>query len=140
MVTKIKNTLIALTAVFAFSLVPLGAPALVAAADENIQGSLTCGTQLDEGTNCSPEEGEDNGSGKIISIAKTVINILSLVVGIIAVIMIVYGGLRYITSGGDSSKVGNAKNTIIYAIVGLVIVALAQAIVQFVLDKTINGE
>jgi len=52
-----------------------------------------------------------------------------------AVIMIIVGGFRYITSGGDSTRVGGAKNTLIYAIVGLIIVALAQAIVHFVLNN-----
>ena len=49
--------------------------------------------------------------------------------------MIIYGGFRYITSGGDSGKVTGAKNTIIYAVIGLVIVVLAQVIVKFILDK-----
>jgi hypothetical protein len=49
--------------------------------------------------------------------------------------MIIWGGLRYITSGGDSAKITSAKNTIIYALIGLVVVALAQFIVKFVLAK-----
>jgi hypothetical protein len=49
--------------------------------------------------------------------------------------MIIIGGFRYITAGGDSNNVSAAKNTIIYAIIGLVIVAFAQIIVQFVLNK-----
>ena len=49
--------------------------------------------------------------------------------------MIIYGGFRYVTSGGDSGHVSSAKNTIIYAIVGLVVVALAQFIVQYVLNQ-----
>jgi hypothetical protein len=52
--------------------------------------------------------------------------------------MIVFGGFKYITSGGDSNNVSGAKNTIIYAIIGLVIVALAQLIVHFVLNQTSN--
>ena len=52
-----------------------------------------------------------------------------------AVMMIIVGGFRYITSGGASDSVSSAKNTIIYAIVGLVVVALAQFIVQFVLNR-----
>jgi hypothetical protein len=50
--------------------------------------------------------------------------------------MIIWGGLKYITSGGDSGNVTGAKNTILYAIIGLIIVALAQFIVRFVLSKT----
>lgn len=64
-----------------------------------------------------------------------VINILSIVVGVIAVIMIIIGGLRYITSGGDSNNTKGAKDTILYAIIGLVVVALAQGIVRFVLSR-----
>jgi hypothetical protein len=56
-------------------------------------------------------------------------------VGIIAVLMIIIGGFKYITSGGESSNISGAKNTIIYAIIGLVIVALAQIIVHFVVNK-----
>jgi hypothetical protein len=64
-----------------------------------------------------------------------VIRILQIIVGIISVIMIIFGGLKYITSGGDSGGVTSAKNTIIYALIGLVVVALAEVIVQFVLNR-----
>jgi len=70
------------------------------------------------------------------SIAQKIVNFFSIIVGAASIIMIIYGGFRYITSGGDSGRVGNAKNTLIYAIVGLVIVALAQLIVHFVLAQT----
>ena len=53
---------------------------------------------------------------------------------IIAIIMLVFGGFRYIVSGGDSKKVTDAKNTILYAIIGLVISFLAYAIVNFVIN------
>jgi hypothetical protein len=65
-----------------------------------------------------------------------VINILSVAVGLVAVIMIIVAGLRYISSGGAQDKVAAAKNTILYAVIGLVIVALAQVIVHFVIQKT----
>lgn len=61
-------------------------------------------------------------------------NTILLIVGIISVVMLVYGGLRYIISGGDSKKVTDAKNTILYAIIGLIISILAYAIVNFVLN------
>lgn len=76
---------------------------------------------------------------RLNNLIKTIINIISVVVGLVAVIMIVFGGLKYITSGGESSNVSSAKNTILYAIIGLVVVALAQFIVRFVLDKSINS-
>jgi len=59
-------------------------------------------------------------------------------IGLIAVVMLVFGGFRYIISGGDSSKVTAAKNTIIYAIIGLIIVILASAIVNFVIGSVSN--
>lgn len=64
-----------------------------------------------------------------------VINFFSLLVGIVAVIMIIIGGFQYVMSNGDSGKISTAKNTIIFALVGLIIVAMAQFIVHFVLGK-----
>lgn len=60
-------------------------------------------------------------------------NTILMGVGLISVIMLIFGGLRYITSGGDSKKVTDAKNTILYAIIGLIICVLSYAIVNFVL-------
>lgn len=74
-------------------------------------------------------------STSVDSAVKSVINILSVVVGVIAVIMVIIGGLKYVTSNGDSNQISSAKNTIIYALIGLVVVAIAQAVVRFVLNK-----
>ncbi|HSW37456.1 MAG TPA: pilin [Candidatus Saccharimonadales bacterium] len=74
------------------------------------------------------------------NIAKKVVNIFSVIVGIVAVLMIIYGGFRYITSGGESGNISNAKNTLIYALVGLIIVALAQFIVHFVLNTALSAQ
>ena len=52
--------------------------------------------------------------------------------------MIIIGGVKYVTSGGSSEKTTSAKDTILFAIVGLIVVALAQIIVKFVLHKTKN--
>ena len=57
------------------------------------------------------------------------------VLGIAAVLVIILGGVTYITSSGDASKVTKAKNTILYGIIGLVISILAFAIVNFVLKN-----
>lgn len=61
-------------------------------------------------------------------------NTVLYIVGIVSVIMLIYGGLRYVTSGGDSKKVTDAKNTILYAIIGLIISILAFSIVNFVIN------
>lgn len=65
----------------------------------------------------------------------TITGILLFVIGAIAVIMIIVGGIRYVTSAGDSSKVKAAKDTIMYSVVGLVVAILAYAIVNFVLRQ-----
>ncbi|MBR2589168.1 hypothetical protein IKE84_02420 [Candidatus Saccharibacteria bacterium] len=74
-------------------------------------------------------------NGVFTQITNTVLYI----VGIISVIMLIYGGLRYVISGGDSKKVTDAKNTILYAIIGLIVSILAFAIVNFVINA-ITGE
>lgn len=56
------------------------------------------------------------------------------VIGAVSVIMLIWGGLRYILSGGDSKKITDAKNTVLYAIIGLIIAFLAYAIIRFVLN------
>ena len=67
-------------------------------------------------------------------------NIILYAVGIIAVVMLIWGGVRYIISGGDGKKVTDAKNTILYAILGLVVALLSYAIVNFVLNVVGTGE
>ncbi len=67
-------------------------------------------------------------------------NTVLYVVGIISVIMLIYGGLRYVVSGGDSKKVTDAKNTILYAIIGLIISILAFAIVNFVINAVTGSD
>ena len=66
---------------------------------------------------------------------KTIINVLLFIIGAVSVIMLIYGGIRYTTSGGNANSVTAAKNTIMYAIVGLVIAIFAFAIVNFVVDQ-----
>jgi len=66
---------------------------------------------------------------------KIVINTLLFVLGMIAVIMIVIGGIRYTTSNGDAGSVKSAKDTILYAVVGLIVAILSYAIVNFVVSR-----
>lgn len=122
-----------LAAPLAFS----GASAVVSAEEPNIQKNLCGGAdnlQFGDPSNCSSLE--QDATDNVNDLVTDIINIFSVVVGIVAVIMIIIGGFRYIVSGGDSGNVTNAKNTILYALIGLVIVALAQFIVRFVLGKT----
>ena len=135
MFKNIRNTIAALLTAASLVAVPLAIPAMASA--QTIQDCLSQGTALNangNGDSCTPAD-TTAGTNHINGIIKTVINIFSLIVGVVSVIMIIVGGLRYITSGGDSNNVSAAKNTIIYALIGLVVVALAQFIVQFVLNK-----
>ncbi len=91
-------------------------------------------------------EGASNAGGatggdaqtSINSTIESVINIMSVVGGILATAFIVIGGVKYVTSNGDSSKAASARTTILYSVIGLVIILLAQIIVQFVITTSTN--
>lgn len=76
---------------------------------------------------------EDNGA------FTTITNVMLFLIGAISVIMLIVGGIRYVVSGGDSTAVQNAKNTILYAIVGIVVALLAFAVVKFVTTSFSSG-
>ena len=111
--------------VYAQSLVP--SHQMVA---DTFQGDACSGISQLGGTGCN-----GGASGTVSNLLATVINILSLVAGIAAVIMIIIAGLRFITANGDSSGISSARSALIYALVGLIIVAMAQIIVHFVLGR-----
>lgn len=83
----------------------------------------------------------DNPSNKadLMGVVNTIINVIIGIVGFVAVIMMIMGGISFITSQGDSAKVTKARNTILYGVVGLVVALLAFAIVNFVLKSVFNG-
>ncbi len=132
---RIKSAL--LTLMVSFGLVaPLGLATVTYAAATDMENQLCKGAQLDPSATdgCNAKAIKDSGTG-VKDIIATGIDLFSLVVGIIAVIMIIIGGVKYITSNGDAGNVTGAKNTILYAIIGLIVVALAQTIVFFVLGR-----
>jgi len=144
MVNKIKSILLSLSAVIMFSLTA-AIPATVMAVDctggstvspTNTNQCLCSGSNIDL---TGATQGCDSGTSSIGKLIRTIINVLSVIIGAIAVIMIIVGGFRYITSAGSAEGTKSARQTIVYAIVGLVIVALAQIIVHFVLNNTINA-
>jgi len=113
-------------------LVPLAAPAVVLA---DIQSSLR-GSAQDLSVNSTKDCKTTSGSeGHFQKILADVINIFSLIVGVVVVIMIIFGGFKYVTSAGNQESIKTAKQTLIYALIGLIIVALAQIIVKFVLHQ-----
>lgn len=142
MTHKLKTLIVSLSLLFSLSSPLVVAPSMVMAVDQTqINGALCLGSNINVDANSSLPANDnscknlDQGNTSFTSILKKIINILSLLVGAIAVIMIIVGGFRYVTSAGSDSATGAAKKTILYAIVGLVIVALAQVIVHFVLNN-----
>jgi cytochrome bd-type quinol oxidase subunit 2 len=138
MIKTIKKLLTSLSLMVALAM-PM-VPAVATAADD-ISGNLCKGANLDVtslGTTAGTGTCVADGSAaatRVNKIIKLVIDVFSLVVGVVSVIMIIIGGLKYITSGGDSGNITSAKNTILYALIGLVVVALAQVVVKFVLGR-----
>ncbi len=140
--SKLKQWFMSLVLLLSTAFAPLAlAGAAYAQVDECLDGSGTIDSCLQGGAvSTDPDAGDEDASERVNNIIRLVINIFSLIVGVISVIMIIIGGLKYITSGGDSGNVSGAKNTILYAVIGLVVVALAQVIVRFVLEKTTGVE
>ena len=71
---------------------------------------------------------------------KQVTNTVLYIVGVIAVIMLIIGGIKYVVSGGDAKKVTDAKNTVLYAIIGLAVAFLSFAIINFVITALPSGD
>lgn len=104
-------------------------------------------------TSCSPDasggikggagcaQGDDQQSELFgdSGLFKTVTNVLLFIIGAISVIMLIIGGIRYTTSNGDSTAVTNAKNTILYAVIGIIVALLAYALVNFVITSFVKS-
>lgn len=133
---KRRLFLIVATLLFSFGLVMPAAPAFAQVnvfdkACQDANGAPRPGAK--DSTICQTN-GADPISGSNGIILKAA-NIISYLAGIAAVILIIVGGLMYVLSNGDSSKISDAKTTIIYALVGLVIVVAARSIVIFFINK-----
>jgi hypothetical protein len=139
MIQKIKRQLLILGAAF-MMMMPTATVATVGVAgacSSSIANKVAKGasesTPGGDNIDCSAT---NVGDSDITKLAKRIVTTFSIIVGAASVIMIIYGGFRYIISGGESGRVGAAKTSLIYAIIGLVIVALAQLIIHFVLNQT----
>jgi len=84
------------------------------------------------------DPGNTAGADGLPEVAKNIINVILYVLGILAVGFIIYGGVKYSMSAGDATKVKSAKDTIMYAIIGLIVAILAFAIVNFVIGSFEN--
>ena len=96
---------------------------------QGAEGGLAGGAESAKG-----DDQQENlfGTGGLF---QTITNVLLFVIGAISVIMLIIGGIRYVVSGGDSSAVTSAKNTILYAVIGIVVAILAYAMVNFVITS-----
>ncbi len=124
-----KKVSVILASLLALPVMAFGVTTLVADS-ASAQLDLESGINSAKGTGTPDNVTEDDG------LIKKVVNLLLWAIGIISVIMIIIGGIRYAISNGDSNQVTAAKNTIMYAVIGLVIAIFAYAIVNFVLFQT----
>jgi len=122
-----------LLSMFGLGVLVLGAtPSVQAATECNASNKDLPVCQARNGSKATTEDAANAAS--LGDQLKIVVNILLFILGAIAVIMIVVGGIRYTTSNGEASAITGAKNTILYSVVGLVVAILAYAIVNFVLS------
>lgn len=94
---------------------------------------------VSSGADCARGNGQPSqlvGDGGVFN---RITSILLFIVGAVAVVMLIFGGIRYIVSGGDQANVTAAKNTILYAIIGIIIALLAYAAVKFVTTSLLSG-
>ena len=91
-----------------------------------------CGANSDSKV-CKAANSEDEKSAT--SMVKRIINLLLFGLGVLAVIMIIHGGLKFVTSRGDAANVKSAKDTVLYAVIGLFVALMAYAIVNFVVTS-----
>ena len=109
--------------------------ALAVAPAASAEGDFT----LNGGVSSAKGDGVNDTTSDPQALVKQFVNIFLFAVGALSVIMLIWGGIRYTTSAGDSNKVQAAKNTVLYAIVGLVVAILAYAIVNMVISKIASG-
>ncbi|MBR0242819.1 hypothetical protein IJQ51_02620 [Candidatus Saccharibacteria bacterium] len=108
-------------------------PMLVCGVLAVVAGASASALTLQEGAQAAQCDGCPANLFGENGVFRQVTNAILYIVGIVAVIMLIIGGIKYVVSGGDAKKVTDAKNTVLYAIIGLVICFFAFAIVNFVI-------
>lgn len=133
----IKKSLQALLIVPALALGVTSVASIAAPVNSYADCSSTNGATggLAGGAGCAQGQGQQSDLFGSNGVFKTITNVLLFVIGAISVIMLIIGGIRYVVSGGDSGAVTSAKNTILYAVIGIVVAILAYALVNFVITS-----
>lgn len=132
----IKNLFVAAFAVPALALTAAVVPSVPAFAQNECQS--TAGGQnltLQSGANCAKGQGQQTDLFGQTGVFKRIVDVMLFLIGAISVIMLIMGGVRYVLSGGEQGKVAEAKNTILYAVIGVVVAILAYAVVNFVISS-----
>lgn len=124
-----KKIIITAALLFAGLMLPMSAMA----ATPDIIGKGCDGVAKGQSAICDGRDENING------FLKNIINFMLWLVGILAVVMIIVGGIKYITSGGDANKLTSAKNTILYSVIGLIIAIFAYVIVDWVSKSAEKG-
>lgn len=117
----------------AASIATMAMPVGTAYADNACNPDLS--NPLQSGADCSHANGTSNNLFATGGVFQTISNTLIFLVGAVSVVFLIIGGLRYVISNGDSKQVEAAKNTILYAIIGIVVAVIAYALVQFVIHS-----
>lgn len=123
---KLRSILLATATVLALM---FSASAFTPVMAQNIPGGVSAGADSARGSDQPDDLFGQSGT------FQTITDIMLYIIGAISVIMVIIGGLRYVLSGGDSANITAAKNTILYAIVGIIVAILAYAAVHFVIDS-----
>src|SRR5690349_17706646 len=124
----------AIALVASFALPALQATPANAQFDKGLKDGATSAQGKDQKGSAACLFGNEEGcSGD--GIFKTITNVLLFIIGAISVIMLIIGGVRYTISNGDSAAVTSAKNTILYAVIGIIVAILAYALVNFVITS-----
>ena len=132
MSNKLKSILIStlMVAVMVF-----GVSIIYQTGNTEIAGAIN--SEITSGMNATSAGTSTPTDAKVV--IKNVTNIMFFIIGAVSVIMLIYGGIRYTTSGGNTNSVTAAKNTIMYSIIGLVVAILAFAVVQFVVNQVMDS-
>ena len=125
---KLKNILISTLTV---AVMVFGVSIIYQTGNTEIVGAIN--SEITSGMNATSAGTSTPTDANVV--IKNVTNIMFFIIGAVSVIMLIYGGIRYTTSGGNANNVTAAKNTIMYSIVGLIIAILAFAVVNFVVKQ-----
>ena len=126
--SKLGKTIFFVTVITSLALVVFPVAAQITKVDGGDCGAL--------GITCTGSEDTDSLNNTIV----TIVNVVLGLIGLLAAGYLVLGGIRYITSEGDDGKTEQAKNTILYAVIGNIVIGLSAAIVNFIISDVVGSE